>query len=65
MKVTLSFELREDDNLERVLDQAKRKIENQAHRTPVLCTHDESDDLVYDINGNRCGTINVLPEWQP
>jgi hypothetical protein len=42
-----------------VLDQAERKLTNQYYRTPSLCTHDESDDVVFDTNGGRIGTITL------
>jgi hypothetical protein len=63
VNVSVTFNLHEDDSLERVFKQVEYKVYNQAARAAgCLCTHDESDDIVYDINGNRCGRIEVKEE---
>lgn len=43
-----------------VLGQAKEKVMRQRARTPALCTHDESDDVLLDTNGNRIGTVQFV-----
>lgn len=48
-----------------VLEQAKDKVFNQYVRPEALCEHNEADDLLYDINGNRIGTVKLLKTLEP
>jgi hypothetical protein len=48
-----------------VLDQAKNKIFKQYVRPEALCEHNEADDLLYDVNGNRIGTVKLVRELEP
>jgi hypothetical protein len=49
-----------DGDAEYCLAQLSRKINNQLAREPgCLCDHPESDDLIYNRNGNRVGTITL------
>lgn len=47
--------------LTRILNTIPRKVEHQLKREPTLCTAPETDDLLFDINGNQVGTLIVMP----
>lgn len=71
MKVTICFTLDnaafEDDfhgEFARMLDQAKKKFFRQLQRTEALCTHDESDDVLLDVNGNLIGDVDIDGTWE-
>jgi hypothetical protein len=42
------------------LSRARTKVERQRRRPPALCTHDEADDILFDTNGNRIGTVRLV-----
>lgn len=49
------------EELTRILNTIPRKVEHQLKREPTLCTAPETDDLLFDINGNQVGTLIVVP----
>lgn len=67
MKITITINTEnaafEDDywgELQRVLNTVPKKVIAQRERAEgFLCTALESDDILHDINGNRCGTILI------
>lgn len=59
-KPSIDYRLHVLDNaIDWVLHKARGKLGNQFLRTDSLCTHDESDDVLLDISGNRIGTVKL------
>lgn len=67
MRVTVEFEMTnasfEDDQLgelKRVFSSCVDKVVGQLERAPgCICDHEEIDDVILDVNGNRIGTVTV------
>ncbi len=53
----LAFEL--EGELSRILSTVPGKIGRQLLRSEALCTHDEEDDVLRDVYGNRVGTVRL------
>ena len=49
----------------RILGTVARKVRRQLMRSSqCVCDHNEEDDLLRDINGNKVGTVEVLEDGQ-
>jgi hypothetical protein len=48
-----------EDEVNRVLQQALRKVMLQKDRPDALCDHPESLDVLLDINGNTIGSVKL------
>ena len=54
----LAFEV--EGEVSRILGTVPGKIGRQLLRSEALCTHDEDDDILRDVYGNRVGTVRLI-----
>lgn len=60
MRVQIEFDVPRWSQWRHITAQIVGKIYAQLARPPALCTEPEGPDLLFDVNGNRVGTITVV-----
>jgi hypothetical protein len=60
LNVNIQFQVRSEDELQRICLALEQKIRVQANRSPeVTCTHPEDEDRIRNVNGSIVGEIDV------